>query len=67
MRISKVKRLFEKSYLPSFTEELFTVYKRFPRQVPVYKLKDDANEIFEGTFHEPELQKVIKNDEIYRV
>ena len=38
-----------------------------PRQVPVYKLKDDANEILEGTFYEPELQKVIKNDKIYRV
>ena len=41
--------------------------KRFPRQVPVYKLKDDANEILEGTFYEPELQKVTKNNEIYRV
>ena len=56
-----------RSYLPNFTEELFTVYKRFPRQAPVYKLKDDVNEILEGTFYEPELQKVIKNDEIYRV
>ena len=42
-----MKRLLEKSYLPNFTEELFTVYKRFPSQVPVYKLKDDANEILE--------------------
>ena len=35
VRISKVKRMFEKSYLPNFTEEMFTVYKRFARQVPV--------------------------------
>ena len=27
VRISKVKRIFEKSYLPTFTEELFTIYK----------------------------------------
>ena len=47
----------ESSSLPNFTEELFTVYKRFPRQVPVYKLKDDAGEILDGTFYEPELQK----------
>ena len=67
VRISKVKRMFEKSYLPNFTEELFTVYKRFPRQVPVYKLKDDADEILDGTFYEPELQKVTKNDDVYRV
>ena len=67
VRISKVKRMFEKSYLPNFTEEMFTVYKRFARQVPVYKLKDDAGEILDATFYEAELQKVIKNDDIYRV
>ena len=67
VRISKVKRLFEKSYLPNFTEEIFTVYKRMARQVPVYKLKDDAGEILDGTFYEPELQKIIKNDDVYRV
>ena len=67
VRISKVKRMFEKSYLPTFTEEIFTVYKRMPRQVPVYKLKDDAGEIVDGTFYEPELQKIIKNDDVYRV
>ncbi|CAH3181869.1 unnamed protein product [Porites lobata] len=37
------------------------------RQVPVYKLKDDAGEILDGTFYEPELQKIIKNDDVYRV
>ena len=67
VRISKVKRMFEKSYLPNFTEEMFTVYKRMARQVPVYKLKDDAGEILDGTFYEPELQKIIKNDHVYRV
>ena len=67
VRISKAKRLFEKSYLPNFTEEMFTVYKRFARQVPVYKLKDDAGEILDGSFYEPELQKIIKNDDVYRV
>ena len=51
VRISKVKRMFEKSYLPNFTEEMFTVYKPFARQVPVYKLKDDAGEILDATFY----------------
>ena len=67
VRISKVKRMFEKSYLPNYTKEMFTIYKRFVRQVPVYKLKDDAGEILEGTFYEPELQKIIKNYDVYRV
>ena len=66
VRISKVKRMFKKSYLPNYTEEMFTIYKRFARQVPVYKLKDDAGEILEGTFYEPEIQKIIKNDDVYR-
>ena len=67
VRISKVKRMFEKSYLLNFTEEMFTIYKRFARQVPVYKLKDDDGEILDGTFYEAELQKVIKEDDVYRV
>ena len=46
---------------------MFTIYKRFARQVPVYKLKDDAGEILDGTFYEAELQKVIKEDAVYRV
>ena len=67
VRISKVKRMFEKSYLPNFTKEMFTISKRFARQVPVYKLKDDAGEVLDGTFYEAELQKVIKEDDVYRV
>ena len=64
--ISNVKQMFEKSYLPNFTEEMFTIYKRFAHQVPVYKLKDDAGETLDGTFYEAKLQKVIKDD-VYRV
>ena len=56
--------MLEKSY---YTEEMFTIYKRFGRKVAVYKVKDDAGEILEGTFYEPELQKIIKNADVYRV
>ena len=45
VRIRQVKRMFEKSYVLNYTEEMFTIYKRFARQVPVYKLKDDAGEM----------------------
>lgn len=67
VRISKVKQMFEKSCLPNFAEEIFTVHKRMVRQVPVYKLKDDADEILDGRFYEAELQKIVKNDDVYRV
>jgi len=63
----KIKRMFAKSYLPNYMEEMFTIYERFARQAPVYKLKDDAGEILEGTFCEFELQKIIKNDDVCRV
>ena len=59
--------MFEKSHLPNYTEEMFTIYQRFARQVPVYKLKDDAEEILDGTFYEAEVQKVIREDDVYRV
>ena len=40
VRISKMKRTFEKGYLPNFSKEIFTVSQQIPRDPPVYKLKD---------------------------
>ena len=40
VRISKIKRKFEKGYLPNFSKEIFTISKQVPRDPPVYKLKD---------------------------
>lgn len=37
---------------------MFTVYKRFARQVPVYRLKDDLDEILDGIFYKSELRKI---------
>ena len=62
VRISKVKHTFEKGYLPNWTEEIFTITERIPRQPPVYRLKDYSGELLEGVFYEAELQKVEKVD-----
>ena len=67
VRISKMKRTFEKGYLPNFSKEIFTVSQRIPRQPPVYKLKDYHQEELSGTFYNEELQKVIKEDDVYEV
>ena len=67
VRISKIKRTFEKGYLPNFSKEIFTVSKQIPRDPPVYKLKDYDGEELKGTFYENELQKVIKPDDVYEV
>lgn len=58
VRISKSKTVFDKSYLPNYTEELFIVKSIVNRRPVVYYLKDLGEEEIEGTFYEAELQKV---------
>ena len=67
VRISKIKRKFEKGYLPNYSKEIFTVSKTVPRNPAVYKLKDYDGEELKGTFYDKELQKVIKHDDMYEV
>jgi transposase InsO family protein len=67
VRISKVKKHFEKGYWPNWTEEFFTVEERYDRHPPVYKLKDQLEEILDGVFYEPELQKIEGNQDLFIV
>lgn len=65
VRISRTKTIFEKGYLPNWSEELYVVdevQKTFP---VTYKLKDTLGELIEGSFYQQELQK--SQQEIYRV
>ena len=61
VKISKHKRIFQKNYLPSWTEETFTIAQRIPRDPPVYRLKEADGDFIQGTFYEPELQKVLES------
>ena len=63
VRISRVKGLFDKGYLPGFSSEIFTVIKRLPRSPPVYKLAGDDDEPLSGIFYEPELVRVIPQND----
>ena len=67
VRISKIKRKFEKGYSPNFSKGIFTISKQVPCDPPVYKLKDYDGEELKGTFQEKELQKVIKSNDVYEV
>ena len=67
VRISKIKRKFEKGYLPNFLKEIFTVSQTIARNPPVYKLKDYDGEELKGTFYDKELQRVIKHGDIYEI
>jgi hypothetical protein len=65
VRISRVKGIFEKGYLPNWSEELYLVDK-VQKTIPItYKLKTLLGEEIEGSFYERELQK--SKQEVYRV
>ena len=56
VRISKLKRKFEKGYTANWTEEVFKVQEVQATIPYTYKLKDTKDETIKGTFYEPELQ-----------
>jgi hypothetical protein len=65
VRISRTKGVFEKGYLPNWSEAIYLIHK-VKRTSPVtYILKDTAGEVLEGSFYENELQKT--KQEIYRI
>lgn len=66
VRISKYKRkIFDKSYTPNWTEEIFVVDKVEYTNPITYKLKDLNNDEVKGTFYETELQRA--KQEIFRI
>lgn len=68
VKISKYKKVFEKGYLPSWTEETFTIAQRLPRNPPVYRLKEANGDLIQGTFYETELQRVVeKSNHLFRI
>src|SRR3989454_2894268 len=67
VRIKQSKRTFKKGYLPSWTEEIFTIDSRYPSDPPTYKLKDYDDETIKGKFYAEELQKISKTDETFKV
>ena len=67
LRLSKARRTLKKGYLPNWTEELLTVVKCIETRPLVYLVKDAHGEILEGTFYTEEIQKVIKQDDVYKI
>ena len=67
VRISKIRRTFDKGYLPNWTEEVFTISEALRTNPPTYKLHDYFGEPIEGTFYEHEVQRVIKVDDVFKI
>lgn len=66
VRMSDVRGSFDKSYLPSWSDEYLKVYKVRNTNPVTYLLEDLLGEQLEGSFYEEELQK-IKEPTIFRV
>ena len=61
VRLSKAKHIFDKGYLPNWTEEIFTISRVIDTSQPKqYKVRDDRLEEIDGLFYAAELQKVRK-------
>lgn len=62
VRISIAKGVFDKGYLPNWSEEIYTITQILETNPQQYKLQDDNNEEIKGSFYSAELQKVTKPD-----
>jgi hypothetical protein len=61
VRISRAKPIFEKGYLPTFSDELFKILDVSKARPPYYRLIDDKGEKIRGRFYEEELCKTDEN------
>ncbi|KAJ8910914.1 hypothetical protein NQ315_014248 [Exocentrus adspersus] len=66
VRVSKSKHVFEKSYKPNWTTELFKIVKVQITNPITYLLEDMQERPIRGGFYEEELQKT-RNPDIYLV
>ena len=58
VRISKMKTIFEKGYIPNWSGEVFKVTEHAQRPKRVYKLQDMAGEDIAGIFYKEEVQPI---------
>ena len=63
VRVSHLKRAFEKGYQEKWTMEYFKIVKRFKRgNQDLYKISDIDGDDIKGTFYRYELQKINKTE-----
>jgi hypothetical protein len=65
VRISRIKGIFEKGYLPNWSEALYTIHEVKQTSPITYILKDMKGEIVTGGFYTEELQK--SKQEVFRI
>ncbi len=65
VRISRVKGLFEKGYLPNWSEQIYKIIEVKQTNPVTYIIADLKDEIIKGSFYEQELQKT--DQQVYRI
>lgn len=65
VRISRVKGLFEKGYLPNWSEQVYKIVKDKQTNPRTYIISDLNDVIIKGSFYEQELQKT--NQQVFRI
>jgi hypothetical protein len=63
VRITKYRHVFQKGYLPNWTQEVFEICERYPTYPVTYELRDLAGACIKGKFYEQEVPKVEKGDD----
>ena len=68
VRLSRVKKTFQKEYEPKWTGELFQVYKTSVRDgCIVFYVRDLMGEVVEGSFYRQQLQKaLVREEDLYQ-
>ena len=67
VRISEERKEFKKGYLASWSEEIFTIVTRNPSDPVTYEIADYSGEKIKGKLYELELQRIVKEDDVYKV
>lgn len=69
VRISHIRKTFEREYDTHWTGELFRIVQEVTNNnIPMYKLKDYSGENVQGLFYAKELQKVtVDEDQPYKI
>ena len=61
VRVSKVKGVFDKGYIPNWSEEHFLVESQRSNPRKVFKLSDKGGEEIKGSWYPEEVQLIDKN------
>lgn len=68
VRTTVAKTTFEKKYTRNFTHEIFTIHsRRYGDGLPLYRLTEYDGDLIAGTYYEPELQRIEKLDDVYKI